>query len=318
MKPKSLTDMKRAMIFIAFFVLGISLDSQAFCARDTIIIDGYVIEIERNVIYDTVFTAVEDSVILPIEKVQKKKSFKWKPSYGLEFNPGVRIGGLHSDEGALSTVGEFVAKKSPIGNSIGLGAWISHPLAQNWHCRAGAAVNFNRFSFSNFKETALDDSLWRFWSPEAGVLKQITRYDYGVLGAEVDTLDLPLIRSAVRETIIQIPLALVKEWHPKKTANFWEAHVGANFRFRQTIAGRPIALINGDGNYKFLPDSQLDIRRFDMALATGFKRFLFVRHRRWFSGGIDLSFPIGYDFVQNSNIKSNHFFFSLSFGMKFF
>gem|GEM_PF-5655645 len=305
------------MFIIAFFVLCASNSALSVALRDTIIIDGFTIVVEKQVVYDTIYKAPIDTVIPPpiVEPPKKfKKRIFW--SYGLEFVPGVRIGNVRSGVTNYLSVGDVIDKQSPVSNAMELGSWISRPVAKHWSIRGGLSVLNSNVSFSNFKEEALHDSLWRFYVPESGSLSQITRFDYGVLGAELDTLPVPLIRSSIREWAVQIPLQAVLDFKDNPKRSYWSIHGGFNLRYRRATANAPAALIADLTNPAFLSINQLTQTKMDASALFGAKYIRVVKRGRWFSAGMQVTSPLGYDFMSG-NLVNRHLLVCLTMGYIF-
>lgn len=229
----------------------------AFLPADTIILDGQIVQIERKLEVDTVWLNSD-----PPEELKSDLEQSWE----FQFELGPRFYRYRSSSKLpeLTPLEIFVEEPSRAVVGYHLGAEFRYTRNNKWSLRSGIGFANEEWRAADFNLENLNDSLFRFYSPESGVLKQIIRIRYPDLGAETDTLDLPFSTNRFRYASIEIPLIFtyivpVREWG--KSHHF---EVGAGLINKILLFSRSndLVLLNELGEFRKLKADELKLSSF--------------------------------------------------------
>lgn len=194
---------------LLFFLLPFAAVAEsAVC--DTIILDGKQLIVEQEVTYDTIPPAKADKPI-------KRNYGNWR--FGWQFEGGSAMSNLKFDFDGYESVNEFSGNPTRFGPAAGFSVLTEKKLSKGWTINAAVGVDRWSAPIRTFDSNQLDDSLFRFYSPEKGRIDQITLYRYE-LGEEYDTLQMKLSENAVNINFFHLRIQAGKEVFLKKDRVF--------------------------------------------------------------------------------------------------
>ena len=220
-------------------------------SADTLIVDGKKVLINRVIEYDTV--RVENGRE-PSEIKRPKSAVPWL--LGIEGGALATGSVLESDLNNLQTIDQFIDQ--PVRFSVDPAAVVYGGLilSDQWSVMVGFGVRNIKARFTHFDTQQLDDSLHRFESFEDGELSQITRYDYGDLGAELDTFSLTLSDQEIVLGYLEIPLLFNYSMALPKSRDWrldFQFGLQAQFLYKKSTSD--LLLISENADLEIVPQS---------------------------------------------------------------
>lgn len=247
---KSFTRSGCLVPLLLFFALSFSASARshrigesATCAPDTIIIGGKLLLVERELLYDTLSQQAVQEPVEPKKVKKRRKPDTWRLHF--EAKPGLSFDELRSETPGYLTVNQFVGQSQQRigGMSIALGAQrrIKH---SDLRFVFGIGIDYLQGANRVFDLTELNDSLYKFDSPEAGQLDWIERNRFAI-GAELDTLPLTLRNAPFRTSWINIPLGVMWE---SELSNAVGLRFGAGADLRLLLNSEQVQIIELEQN----------------------------------------------------------------------
>lgn len=257
MSPNNTAYLKRSAYLglLLFFLLPLASLAES-ALRDTIIIDGKLLIVEQEVTYDTLPSA-------KTERPVKRNYGNWR--FGWQFEGGSAMSNLKFDFDGFESVNEFSGNPTRFGPAAGFSVLTEKKMRKGWTVNAAAGVDRWSAPVRTFDTNQLDDSLFRFYSPEKGRIDQITLYRYE-LGEEYDTLQLKLSESAVNINFFHFRIQAGKEVFLQKDRVFRFA-AGAEFL---------LALSSTKPDMIFIPNQGSQILRYQSENTYAIKKTLVV------------------------------------------
>lgn len=279
---------------------------------DTLIVDGKKVVVNRVVEYDTVSVREFRD---PSEVKRPRNAVPWL--LGLEGGATANISQFQSDLNTLLTVDEFTNRK--LRYSVGVNALFYGGiiLSDNWSVMTGVGYNSLSMPYSTFDSAQLHDSLYRFESESKGELSQITRYDYGDLGAELDTIQVSLSDENLELSYLEFPLLF--NYTPQFRQSKWNLDfqfgVQAQILLDSSTPDVPVIAENGDN--EFVPESgqRLTSTLFGVQGAAGFSRRLLKNLEGY--GRIRMSLPLNNPSDPVSRIQINFYQVGIQLGVRY-
>ncbi|MCB0760626.1 MAG: hypothetical protein KDC12_03815 [Flavobacteriales bacterium] len=221
---------------------------------DTIIIDGKLVVVNRQVEYDTLSTQDE-----PVKEI-KKQYHKW----GLNIDIGGGPAWV-TDKSALDgfqSLHQFTGKRGVVGSSFRGGGSVSFHWDKKdnrWFVQAGVHINVVNLPNSFFAESTLDTALTGFYLNANKEVEQIVTYVYDI-GTENDTLPLKLIKSNLNVMELRFPVSFTYLFPTESRSRSITAEVGLMNGLILSHTGGPFSLISQNGSYQYVADTDLHLR----------------------------------------------------------
>ncbi len=250
---KSFTRSGCLVPLLLFFAVSFSASARnhvrgvyATCAPDTIIIGGKLLLVERELLYDTLSQQTVQEPVEPKKVKKRRKPDTWRLYF--EAKPGLSFDELRSETPGYLTVNQFVGQSQQRigGMSIALGAQrrIKH---SDLRFVFGIGIDYLQGANRIFDLNELNDSLYKFDSPEVGQLDWIERNRFPI-GAELDTVSLTLRNAPFRTSWVNIPLGVMWESELSKSVGL---RFGAGADLRLLMNAEQVQIIeleqNGSG-----------------------------------------------------------------------
>lgn len=237
----------------------LSTVSFAWCPRDTIILDGHVVTVQRQVEVDTVWVDPDTIPDIPKERIGKWEFEGFVGLRASRYKSNSTMAGMNPLEIFISNPTKAV-----------IGPDIVFESRRSWNdrfaLRTGVGLSYVGWNGADFDPEQLSDSLFRFYSPNAEELYQIERFRYPDLGTETDTLSMSWDRTTMRVWTVEVPLVAsyivpVREWGK---SHHFEAGVGAVGRLNIFTKSGNLMLLNENGEYERILENDIELPSFQV------------------------------------------------------
>jgi hypothetical protein len=226
--------------------------------RDTIIIDGEVVEVEvRDKKVDT------DSLQREAKSDLCKLPHPW--NIALATGIGTELGRCSWTNAAGSdwkAIDQFLGTNAYFKFSPRLGAEATAMANKHWGVRLGLYYTALRYEYSSLDQNGLEPDSMRFkFSASGNQLLQYYKYNVGI-GVESDTSTVRIIDHSYYASMLEVPLGV--RWFPQGNDARWAwfVDVGVAWRHRLTLPTLAQAdVLNANGQYRRTAIAPGDMRR---------------------------------------------------------
>ncbi|MFZ6052606.1 hypothetical protein [Halocola ammonii] len=294
-------------------VLTFSFSSLQAFSTDTLIVDGKKVIINRVIEYDTVSV---NNTREPSEIKRPKQGIPWL--LGVEGGAFATSTILESDLNNLRTVDDMIGRELRFDVNPGALFYGGLILSDQWSVMVGLGAKNITATYSHFNTDQLDDSLYRFESFEDGELSQITRYDFGELGAELDTLSISLSEREIELRYLEVPLLFnFSPSLPKSRLWKLDFQFGLQAQFLYSTSTSDLILLNKEADLETVPESGQRFTKtlFGVQAAGGVNRKLasnFYGYAR-----IHLQLPLNSPTDPVSRVQLNFYQAGLQLGLRY-
>lgn len=250
------------------------------CPADTIIVDGKVVIVKREV-RNSAASPEMDGPREPVVWLDRKLIGGFGGSVGIGFaRPVSRTSGL-------TTLRDFTGLPPVISPHFRADFSLGYQSKDRWLIETGVSLSYSSVRNRYFVGSALGDSIVGFQSPSTGSLEQIRRYQYDI-GEETFIDPVDLRRGGWTQLALDVPLHALFLFSEQRGSRLrWMLGTGIRTRLVVNAVTSNWVLINSDGAYEFQDIDGLPVRRFqaDAQLIVGCRKALQGKSSmglRWF------------------------------------
>jgi hypothetical protein len=260
------------LFLLPFFAVA----SVSEALKDTIIIDGKILVVEQDVSYDTLNHQAS-------RKKPRKTHNGWR--LGWEFEGGSSLSYVNTPFEGYKTVNEYTGRITRYAPASGFSV-LAEKEFPSWTLRFGFGLDSWIAPVRSFDVNQIDDSLYRFFSPEVNHLAQIVRYRYE-LGEELDTIPIQLSEQTFNSTNLHVRCTASKELKKTKTS-FYRIGAGMEAVFALSQKRPDFILLANKGSKYFTPEANNTYRTAKWLIIPKFElgyRFK-IQNKYWFDLGV--------------------------------